>query len=68
VADRFSKFAHFIPLSHPRTAMFVAQAFFDNCCEVKCGDKWIGEKLVILIDLSVGIYREIYIEDDKSIH
>jgi hypothetical protein len=25
-------------------------------------------KLVILIDLSVPIYREIYMEDDKSIH
>jgi hypothetical protein len=30
VVDRFSKMAHFIPLSRPYTAMTVAQAFFDN--------------------------------------
>jgi hypothetical protein len=30
VVDRFSKMAHFIPLSHPYTAMTLARAFFDN--------------------------------------
>jgi hypothetical protein len=30
VVDRFSKFAHFTPLSHPYSARFVAKAFFDN--------------------------------------
>jgi hypothetical protein len=30
VVDRFSKFAHFIPLSHPYSAATVAKAFFDN--------------------------------------
>lgn len=30
VVDRFSKFAHFIPLSHPYSASSVARAFFDN--------------------------------------
>jgi hypothetical protein len=30
VVDRFSKYAHFIPLGHPYTAMSVAQAYFDN--------------------------------------
>jgi hypothetical protein len=28
--DRFSKFAHFIPLLHPFSAQQVAQAFLDN--------------------------------------
>jgi hypothetical protein len=30
VVDKFSKFAHFIPLHHPFTAPKVAQAFLDN--------------------------------------
>jgi hypothetical protein len=30
IVDRFSKMVHFVPLSHPYTAMTMAQAFFDN--------------------------------------
>jgi hypothetical protein len=30
VVDRFSKYAHFIPLAHPYTATTVARVFFDN--------------------------------------
>jgi hypothetical protein len=30
VVDRFSKMAHFIPLSHPYSTSTVAKAFFDN--------------------------------------
>lgn len=30
VVDRFSKYGHFIPLSHPYSAASVARAFFDK--------------------------------------
>jgi len=30
IVDKFSKFAHFVPLHHPYTAPRVAQAFLDN--------------------------------------
>jgi hypothetical protein len=30
VVDRFSKYAHFIPLGHPYTVVSIAKVFFDN--------------------------------------
>jgi transposase InsO family protein len=30
VIDKFSKYAHFIPMSHPYTALSVAQLYFNN--------------------------------------
>jgi len=30
VVDRLSKFAYFVPLKHPYTALFVAKAFISN--------------------------------------
>jgi hypothetical protein len=30
VIDKFTKYAHFVPLSHPFTTLTVAQAFVDN--------------------------------------
>jgi len=30
VVDKFSKYAHFLPLSHPYTALQVAQTYFNN--------------------------------------
>jgi len=30
VVDRFSKYAHFVTLSHPNIAEIVAQAYLDN--------------------------------------
>lgn len=30
VVDRFSNYAHFVPMAHPYTATTVAHAFFDN--------------------------------------
>jgi hypothetical protein len=30
VVDKFSKYAHFLPMSHPYTALQVAQTYFSN--------------------------------------
>lgn len=32
VVDRFSKYAHLVPLTHPCTAMNVAKAFYQQHC------------------------------------
>ena len=35
VADRLYKYAHFMPISHPYTALDVAQAFMDNIYKLR---------------------------------
>jgi hypothetical protein len=30
VVDKFSKYAHFIPIAHPYTALSIAQVYLDN--------------------------------------
>ena len=35
VVDRFSKFAHFVPLSHPYTAASVAKVFFQEIVRLR---------------------------------
>jgi hypothetical protein len=44
VIDKFTKYAHFIPMAHPFTAQTVAQAFFHNI------DKLHGLPQVIISD------------------
>jgi hypothetical protein len=44
VVDKFTKFAHFIPLSHPYTVESVAQAFIDNVLKLH------GPPLLIISD------------------
>lgn len=34
VVDRFTKFAHFLPVKHPYTAVTIAHLFFDNIVKV----------------------------------
>lgn len=36
IVDRLGKYAHFIPLSHPYTAVSLAQCFLDNIFKL-CG-------------------------------
>nr|GEZ30413.1 reverse transcriptase domain-containing protein [Tanacetum cinerariifolium] len=45
VVDRLSKYAHFIPLIHPFTAFYMAQAFLDNVY------KLYGLPSIIIIDM-----------------
>jgi hypothetical protein len=30
IVDKFTKYAHFLPLAHPYTAIQIAQTFFNN--------------------------------------
>jgi hypothetical protein len=41
VVDRLSKYAHFIPLSHPYTTVEIAQLFLDNVFKSQCLPKVI---------------------------
>jgi hypothetical protein len=41
VVDRFLKYAHFLPLKHPFSAVVVAQVFLDNVFKLHCIPKTI---------------------------
>ncbi|GJY66195.1 retrotransposable element Tf2 [Tanacetum coccineum] len=57
VVDRLSKYAHFIPMSHPFTAKQVAQALMDNVYKLHDGQTEVVNKC--------GMFHEVY---DGSAH
>jgi len=54
VVDRFSKYAHFIPLGHPYTASSVARAFFQEIVRLHMDSR--SPLLVIATQCSLGTF------------
>jgi hypothetical protein len=66
VVDRLTKFAHFVPLSHPYTVQTVAQAFIDNVMKLH------GPPIAIVSDrdriFTSNMWKDIFKALDVQLH
>jgi transposase InsO family protein len=65
VVDRLTKFAHFVPLSHPYTVQTIAQAFIDNVMKLH------GAPIAIVSDrdriFTSNMWKDIFKELDVQL-